>query len=787
MGNLLKTTVTGSDNTTKSITTYAYDHSNGITTVTDTEGNTVTYDYDNSTGLLTKYTDAKGNYKTYTYDALGRTKTVTGTTVVGGTLGNIVNQYTYDGDNVTSITHNGFSYIFGYDQYGHKTSVAIGNSNLEVQSTLVTYGYDDTNNKDLLTSIQYANNQTIGYSYNSDSKLTSTSYNGIVKFEYQYDTANNTETIIDKVNNVTYTVRYDDNDRITSITGTDGSLIQYQYKDENIVSSITSTINGTTKTTSYSYDENDKLIGVTTVNGSTISYSYDSLSRTDKKEITLSNGTYTTSYTYIGGENDTTTGKVASINNNGTVTEYAYDANGNITSITSNGKTITYTYNSLDELVREDNQVLEKTIVYSYDAGGNILSKTEYPYTTSDILGTPINTITYTYDTVWKDKLVEYNGKPITYDDAGNTLTYDGYTFTWEAGRQLAAISGNGQTISYKYNDSGYRTEKTANGVTTKYYLDGDKVILEENGSDSIYYSYDADDKLVSMTLNGTEYFYIRNSQGDITGLIDTEGTQVVSYTYDSWGKLVSIDGSLKDTVGLKNPYRYRGYRYDTETGFYSLQSRYYDPEIGRFINADAVINEGILGANLFAYCENNPIMYIDPDGYGKTYVFYYDNPGSGFKDQAMNSPYYNKNSKDVVMIAVTSVADFKKAWNNMNGTIDLVYLYLHGGTGVLYFKGESMSMSQIKGLNSKSVKYRVYLFSCHGGDGKEGNNVAWAFAKLTSTSVIACTGSVSYSKIFGKYYARKAWDWGIIKTFYYEKQYILWGNVVAKSAWGQW
>ena len=268
----------------------------------------------------------------------------------------------------------------------------------------------------------------------------------------------------------------------------------------------------------------------------------------------------------------------------------------------------------------------------------------------------------------------------------------------------------------------------------------------------------------------------------------------VAKYTYDAWGNPLSItDGSGNDVSGSPahianiNPYRYRGYRWDAETGLFYVGSRYYDPVIGRFINADAVIYEGLLGANLFAYCENNPIMYIDPDGYGKTYVFYYDNPGSGFKDQAMNSPYYNKNSKDVVMIAVTSVADFQKAWNNMSGTIDWVYLYLHGGTGVLYFKGESMSMSQIKALNSKSVKKRVYLFSCHGGDGKEGNNVAWAFSKLTGTSVIACTGSVSYSKIFGKYYARKAWDWGIIKTFYYEKQYIFWGNVVAKSAWGQW
>ncbi len=197
-----------------------------------------------------------------------------------------------------------------------------------------------------------------------------------------------------------------------------------------------------------------------------------------------------------------------------------------------------------------------------------------------------------------------------------------------------------------------------------------------------------------------------------------------------------------------------------------------------------------VLGFNLFTYCGNNPIMYVDPTGYGRTYVIYYNNPGGGFYDQAINSPYYNRKSKNVYMISATSNQDFIDAWNSMSGKIDYVYLYLHGGKGVLYFKGESLSFSgkqSFGSLNSKKVKKGVYLLSCKGGAGNEGNNVAWMFAKLTSSKVYACTGSVSYSKIFGKYYARKAWDWGIIKTFYYQKQYIFWGANIAKSAAGQW
>lgn len=129
-------------------------------------------------------------------------------------------------------------------------------------------------------------------------------------------------------------------------------------------------------------------------------------------------------------------------------------------------------------------------------------------------------------------------------------------------------------------------------------------------------------------------------------------------------------------------------------------------------------------------------------------------------------------------------------AWNGMSGTIDYVYLYLHGGKGKLYFLNENLEFSgkkSFKNLKSKKVKNAVYLFSCYGGSGKEGNNVAWMFAKLTNSKVYACTGSVSYTKIFGRYYARKALDFGFFKTFYYQKRYIFWGARVARSLLGQW
>jgi RHS repeat-associated protein len=126
---------------------------------------------------------------------------------------------------------------------------------------------------------------------------------------------------------------------------------------------------------------------------------------------------------------------------------------------------------------------------------------------------------------------------------------------------------------------------------------------------------------LSRIKYGGNNYYYICNLQNDIIGILDSAGTQVVSYVYDSWGKLISISGSAKDMIGVKNPFRYRGYYYDMESGLYYLNSRYYDPEIGRFLNADApkIIdggNDHILENNLFAYCFNNPVNMTDDTGH---------------------------------------------------------------------------------------------------------------------------------------------------------------------------
>jgi len=325
----------------------------------------------------------------------------------------------------------------------------------------------------------------------------------------------------------------------------------------------------------------------------------------------------------------------------------------------------------------------------------------------------------------------------------------------------------------------GTRTSKVVDGVTHTYYYSGNKLLRETYGSTVLDFFYDANGTPIAMKQNGAVYYYITNLQGDVVRLVNSAGNTAAWYKYDPYGNATTASGSHA-TI---NPLRYRGYYYDTETGLYYCQSRYYDPTIGRFINADVLVSAGtILGHNLFAYCENSPVICKDDSGFGKIYVIYYEREDNGFEEQAKNSPYYTSDSEDVVMIGVTTNQEFVDAWNSIEGNVDNVYLYLHGGMGVLYFYNEELSFPYVDNntsslsfgdLESKSISEGIYLFSCDGGYGGVGSNVALMFADLADTKVRACTGHFSYSEIGGKYYARKARDHGLWYTIYYHDSYL--------------
>ena len=266
--------------------------------------------------------------------------------------------------------------------------------------------------------------------------------------------------------------------------------------------------------------------------------------------------------------------------------------------------------------MRENNQAAGKTWTYGYDDGGNIQSKTEYAYTTGS-LGAAVRTIPYGYDDAsWSDLLTSIGGQSLTADEIGNLLSDGMWAYTWQHGRQLAGMSKSGQTIAYGYDSDGKRITKIVNGTAYNYHYLGDQLVELTWSGNKLHFTYDSTGPL-SVNYNGTEYFYVKNAQGDVTGLVNASGTRVVTYTYDAWGNPLTTTGSMAATLGAQNPLRYRGYVYDTETGLYYLQSRYYNPGWGRFINADGYLStgQGILGSNAFAYCNNNAVNAQDSNG----------------------------------------------------------------------------------------------------------------------------------------------------------------------------
>ena len=191
-------------------------------------------------------------------------------------------------------------------------------------------------------------------------------------------------------------------------------------------------------------------------------------------------------------------------------------------------------------------------------------------------------------------------------------------------------MTDGSDTYTYTYDGDGNRISKTAYGETTDYYYIDGKLLGLKKGQETLLFLYDETDTAYGLIYNGTPYFYDINLQGDVIGIYDQRGNHVVSYTYDIWGALLAIHSDYHAELALFNPLLYRGYYYDFETGFYYLQSRYYDPTVGRFINADGEIgaNDDILSYNLFAYCSNNPVNYSDPTGQAREWValgFSYD------------------------------------------------------------------------------------------------------------------------------------------------------------------
>ena len=490
-----------------------------------------------------------------------------------------------------------------------------------------------------MTATTYGNGAKISSRYDDFNRVTGVVYGEETapRYEYDYNAKGQVARVRDNLLNRTTQSEYDLANRPVRVKTAEAGQHVYtgQVAYDNVygnLSEFTEKVgeNRQEYGTKFGYDDENRptsltySVGATTIGQSTTTI--DKLNRTTFSAVKLGSKTFTSEYHFAAGGYGTgsVTNLVSSITQPGCNCGYGYDDNGNIASATLNGKWTGYTYDALGQLVQvndhSDTRSGENgtTWKYTYDLGGNILKKERFAYNDTT---NPLETVTYTYgDANWRDKLTAVNGNAIAYDAIGNPLNDGTWTYTWQNGRQLQKMQKSGVTAEFVYNADGLRVQKMVNGVVTKYTLHGKNVVHMTSGADELHFFYDAQNKPAVVIFNGIAYAYLYDLQGDVIGLVDNNGTQMVSYTYDAWGKMLSKTGTLASTLGTIQPFRYRGYALDEETELYYNQSRFYNPSIARFITADTT---GVLTAslksltekNLFAYCDNNPVMRKDIDG----------------------------------------------------------------------------------------------------------------------------------------------------------------------------
>ena len=616
-----------------------------VASVMDARQKRVSYAYDSDNRLLTKMTDANNHSTQYHYEA--STDRLTGVSATASGQTRDVS-YTYDeGDRIKSIKHGGTTYAFEYDGFGNQTMVKAGDRTIE------SYRYAPNNGP--LKTVTYGNGDTQEILYDKEERIRARRWNGesTDAVRYEYDDYGTLEKETDLVNGRIDKDQYDMTGRLVQSTTLEKNTgaageptvanthtvqsLEIGYDNYNRVNRLVQSLEGSKTKTGLVYGDASKTqrpglsYGLTVDGKQRQSLAYDAMARCTKETVTLPGGQKRENcFTYGTLRHLTDTDSLLSAMSNGTESwSYEYDNVGNITKITSGTKVITYQYDELNELIRENNGVLGTTVLYTYDAGGNMTSRKTYDYTEGTLQTIKKNeTFTYRSDG-WKDQILSWNGYRYTYDAGGNPTLLRGVPLTWAEGRRLKKVSLSWGTVDFAYDSDGKRVKKISGNTETKYYYNGSilsGLVRTTAGSTgttktTVQFVYDAEGKPFMLRFNGkTDYFYLYNGLGDVVGLVDSSNQVVVRYQYNSWGKVTSTQDTSGVSLATLNPFRYRKYVYDPETGLYCLGSRYYDPEVGRFVNADDTdvifAKPQELGSkNLYAYCDNNPVAREDYAG----------------------------------------------------------------------------------------------------------------------------------------------------------------------------
>uniref|UniRef100_UPI0002481AB8 RHS repeat domain-containing protein n=1 Tax=Acetivibrio cellulolyticus TaxID=35830 RepID=UPI0002481AB8 len=568
------------------VTTYYYNASGKLKMVCDPNGigvssKTETYEY-TPTGELMEKLDRNGKNTTYEYDCHGR----------------MISQFTGDSSTYVQITVPNESTDMGYDGNGNLKKIIVETKeNGVLQSRVTTQRiYDELNRVKTKTETSVdANNNTIvmgpvTYNYdiitgvNAGEVKEQSVYPGSNSVDKVYDAAGRLKTVTSDGQTTVYD--YYDDGRRESITYNDNFRQVYTYYDDGLLDTLTNQVKddqgvfAESEYYKYCYDgahnmtQKQERLGGPTEPTETTSYAYDCMNRLKNiYEPDINTAQRTIAYTYDSRGNRDTEIETITATNEVTYTKYEYTDNNRIQYVTK----------------REDDQygnIIQKRL-YLHDSNGNL--KNVYDIT---------------------------NGP--------STITTNTYTLLNQL--KTTVTTGINQQMENTYNAEGKRVAKTVDGTTARYFYEYDNVVFEYTNSGAISAFNVIGTNLISRETGTDKVYYFYNGHADVTALLDATTKSIRSqYKYDEFGNITSetyYDSTGEETIDeneiIKSQILYAGYQYDEESKYYNLQARYYDPQTARFLQQDTYMGSANdpLSLNLYAYCHNEPMMYVDPTGY---------------------------------------------------------------------------------------------------------------------------------------------------------------------------
>lgn len=729
-----------SDQIVSMVKTYEYDDSGRVTSITDHNGITTYYKYNNKNELIeignSKVNDAIINPTMFTYtEDLSKTIQQTITNVDSGNTTNIIAGYSYVGSRIESVTHNDLSYHFEYfeDRLERIYTETFSDSNSSTQVVLIDYIYNTYNN---IKQIQYANGLTVEYIYDDDNhnmiseikySLQEGSQSSVVKtLTYSYDN-NGLSSVIDSqaktrtvYTNDGYVIYLTDNDTEPNndiilymlTNNADGSQVETYFPDiyssdegplsqtttsktlfdyNPITKNTTNTSNVLTQKLDVLTTEEDDLLLVYDYHRQSVCDYFGRIIQKDTElqtpNINEKKTKLTETYSYQDLGNGVTSNLISSYSTIISEEEnptplyseclmYEYDNSGNIVLVYvfENGiKTplAYYAYDEAGQIKGEINYCLERSVTYTYDEGGNLKTKQNHLFseaiiddTTNTIVsyGTATDCDSFQFDC---NKLVSYNNHNITYDTFGNPLKYYGTLYDvyssvldqpyihntiegnleW-SGNKLSSFENNDMRCEYFYDENGYRIKQiyykghlNMAGNEYEYIKDSEtyyiwnngvlkSVIMDDENHDPLRSDiiYDQEGQMAGfVSYTGHSVFFVKDINGSVRHLVSSDGVTLASVDYDAWGMpLITCRAEniskyiLYMIITVINPSAFNGYLFDYNTGLYFCREKVYSPSWGRYLNMNELTNlleptNSAISANLYSFCNNNPINIIEP------------------------------------------------------------------------------------------------------------------------------------------------------------------------------